>query len=197
MPASRKLGRIEALAMAREAHRLVAAKGKKVTTIDLRTAPPADDVLAGLMLGPTGNLRAPTMRVGQTILVGYNDQAFTDMFVQRAAKAVGGSGDENRLLAQWTHELPRRLYTGRSRPTARLQRREQLFRGGWIVRRMRRPAPVPEFVRGSFRAVRPRPDQRQHRDLRRRRQQRHFAQGAPQNDDVTALVVRFAAAGKS
>jgi hypothetical protein len=66
--------------MAREAHRLVAAKGKKVTTIDLRTAPPADDILAGLMLGPTGNLRAPIMRVGQTILVGYNDQAFTDMF---------------------------------------------------------------------------------------------------------------------
>jgi hypothetical protein len=66
--------------MAREAHRLIAAKGKKVTTIDLRTAPPADDVLAGLMLGPTGNLRAPVMRVGQTILVGYNDQAFIDMF---------------------------------------------------------------------------------------------------------------------
>ena len=66
--------------MAREAHRLIAAKGKKVTSIDLRSAPPADDVLAGLMLGPTGNLRAPIMRVGQMILVGYNDQAFTDMF---------------------------------------------------------------------------------------------------------------------
>jgi arsenate reductase-like glutaredoxin family protein len=66
--------------MGREAHRLIAAKGKKVTTIDLRTAPPADEVLAGLMLGPTGNLRAPIMRVGQTILVGYNDQAFVDMF---------------------------------------------------------------------------------------------------------------------
>ena len=66
--------------MARAAHRLIAAKGKKVTTIDLQTAPPADDVLAGLMLGPTGNLRAPIMRVGQTILVGYNDQAFTEIF---------------------------------------------------------------------------------------------------------------------
>jgi hypothetical protein len=66
--------------MVREAHRLIAAKGKKVTAIDLRTAPPPDDVLAGLMLGPTGNLRAPVMRVGQTILVGYNEQAFTDMF---------------------------------------------------------------------------------------------------------------------
>jgi len=66
--------------MAHAAHRLVAAKGKKVTTIDLQSAPPADDILAGLMLGPTGNLRAPIMRVGQTILVGYNDQAFTEIF---------------------------------------------------------------------------------------------------------------------
>jgi len=66
--------------MAREAHRLVAAKGKKVITLDLQTAPLPDDVLAGLMLGPTGNLRAPLIRVGQTILVGYNDQAFTDIF---------------------------------------------------------------------------------------------------------------------
>jgi arsenate reductase-like glutaredoxin family protein len=66
--------------MARAAHRLIAAKGKKVTTIDLQSAPPADEVLAGLMLGPTGNLRAPIMRVGQAILVGYNDQAFTDIF---------------------------------------------------------------------------------------------------------------------
>jgi arsenate reductase-like glutaredoxin family protein len=66
--------------MVREAHRLIAAKGKKVTTIDLQTAPPADDVLAGLMLGPTGNLRTPVMRVGQTVVVGYNEQAFVDMF---------------------------------------------------------------------------------------------------------------------
>jgi len=66
--------------MARAAHRLVAAKGKKITTLDLQSTAPADDVLAGLMLGPTGNLRAPIMRVGQTILVGYNDQAFTEIF---------------------------------------------------------------------------------------------------------------------
>ena len=66
--------------MARAAHRLIAARGKKVTTVDLQTTPPADEALAGLLLGPTGNLRAPIMRVGQTLLVGYNDQAFIDMF---------------------------------------------------------------------------------------------------------------------
>ncbi len=78
VPASKKLGRVEALAMSREAQRLVAAKGKKVTRIDLTQDNPADDTLAGLMLGPTGNMRAPTMRVGQTIIVGYNDQVFAD-----------------------------------------------------------------------------------------------------------------------
>ena len=52
MPASKKLGRVEALAKSREAQRLVAAKGKKVTRIDLTQDNPADDTLAGLMLGP-------------------------------------------------------------------------------------------------------------------------------------------------
>jgi arsenate reductase-like glutaredoxin family protein len=78
--ASRKLGRAEALALTRQAQRLIAAKGKKVTVVELTQARPADDALAALMLGPTGNLRAPIMRVGQTILVGYNDQVFADTF---------------------------------------------------------------------------------------------------------------------
>jgi len=80
VPASRKLGRADAIALAHAAQRLIAAKGKKITDIDLQTAPPGDDTLAALMLGPTGNLRAPIMRVGQTLLVGYNDQAFTAVF---------------------------------------------------------------------------------------------------------------------
>lgn len=80
VPASRKLGRDAALALTRQVQWLIAAKGKKITRIDLRSAPPADEVLAGLLLGPTGNLRAPLMRVGQTLLVGYNDDIFTEVF---------------------------------------------------------------------------------------------------------------------
>jgi arsenate reductase-like glutaredoxin family protein len=78
--ASKKLGRAEAVALARQARRLIAAKGKKVTTLDLSKAPPSDDVLAELMLGPTGNLRAPTIRVGDTLLIGYNDDVFAETF---------------------------------------------------------------------------------------------------------------------
>jgi arsenate reductase-like glutaredoxin family protein len=76
--ASTKLGYAEALAMARKARRVIAAKGKKVTAVDLAKEQPSDAVLAGLMLGPTGNLRAPTMRVGQTLLIGYNEDIFAD-----------------------------------------------------------------------------------------------------------------------
>ena len=76
MSAGRKLGQTDALALARQARRLIAAKGKKVTSVDLAKDQPSDAVLAALMLGPTGNLRAPIMRVGQTVLVGYNDEVF-------------------------------------------------------------------------------------------------------------------------
>jgi hypothetical protein len=29
------------------------------------------------MLGPTGNLRAPTIRRGKTVLVGFDDEAYS------------------------------------------------------------------------------------------------------------------------
>jgi len=76
--ASKKLGREYALDMARQAKRLIAAKGKKVTAVDVTSQTPSDEELAALMLGPTGNMRAPTMRVGQTLFVGYHDQVFAD-----------------------------------------------------------------------------------------------------------------------
>ena len=56
------------------------AKGKKVTEVDLRKDRPEDDVLTGLMLGPTGNLRAPTLIVGKKVVVGYNEDLYTDVF---------------------------------------------------------------------------------------------------------------------
>ena len=39
-------------------------------------APPDDDTLAGAMLGPTGNLKAPTLRVGGTLLVGFGEAGY-------------------------------------------------------------------------------------------------------------------------
>jgi arsenate reductase-like glutaredoxin family protein len=36
--------------------------------------------LVEAMLGPTGNLRAPTIRKGKTVLVGFNEELFEKIF---------------------------------------------------------------------------------------------------------------------
>ena len=69
-------GREEALALARAAANVVVARGKKVIVFDMNCDSPNDDLLASLLLGPTGNLRAPTLRQGQTLLVGFNEDAY-------------------------------------------------------------------------------------------------------------------------
>lgn len=73
-----KLGGEGALALARKAERVVAVKGKKRVTLDMRARPPDEEVL-GALLGPTGGLRAPTMRVGKTLVVGFDPEIYADV----------------------------------------------------------------------------------------------------------------------
>ncbi len=49
-------------------------------TFDLRKSPPDDAALLAAMLGPTGNLRAPTVRKGSTLLVGFHEGVYSEMF---------------------------------------------------------------------------------------------------------------------
>lgn len=79
VPASKKLGKPDAAKMARAASRVVVAKGKKVTEFKPGGKAAADLVAA--MLGPTGNLRAPTARVGKIVLVGFNEDAYSDVLL--------------------------------------------------------------------------------------------------------------------
>ena len=55
------LKEIEALALVREVDEIYASKGKQVVHLDLRKEMPDKAGLLGLLLGPTGNLRAPTL----------------------------------------------------------------------------------------------------------------------------------------
>lgn len=71
--------RSEALALLDGINEMYVAKGKKVVHINLKQARPDDDELAKLMLGPTGNLRAPTLRKGKTLLIGFNDEMYTEV----------------------------------------------------------------------------------------------------------------------
>ncbi len=70
-----RLGRAAALRLARGVQRIVVAKGQRVTEFDMRR-PPDEDTLLTALLGPTGNLRAPAARIGQTLLVGFNEQQY-------------------------------------------------------------------------------------------------------------------------
>ena len=69
-------GRNEALALARSMAKVVTGRGKNVTVLDMKKDAPDDDTLASLILGPTGNLKAPTLRIGNTLVVGYSEEAY-------------------------------------------------------------------------------------------------------------------------
>ena len=74
--ASRKLQRADALALLKKADRVAVAKGRKLT--EFSGANTTSDAAATAMLGTTGNLRAPTMVVAGTLLVGFNEALFTE-----------------------------------------------------------------------------------------------------------------------
>ncbi len=74
VPASRKLGRKDAAEIAKKASVVLVAKGKKVS--EFKPGGKAGKELVDAMLGPTGNLRAPTIRRGKTVVVGFNEEVF-------------------------------------------------------------------------------------------------------------------------
>ena len=62
--------------MTRGVDEIYVAKGQKVVHVDLRASRLAQAELLALLLGPTGGLRAPTVRVGRTLIVGFNAEAY-------------------------------------------------------------------------------------------------------------------------
>jgi arsenate reductase-like glutaredoxin family protein len=74
-----KKGKAEALALAKAASKVIVAKGKKVVVFDMKGDAPDDETLLAHLLGPTGNLRAPTVRKGKTLFVGFNDGAYGEL----------------------------------------------------------------------------------------------------------------------
>lgn len=67
----------DALALVKDVDEIYASKGKQVVHLDLKQDRPDKATLLGLLLGPTGNLRAPTLRKGHTLLVGFDEAAYT------------------------------------------------------------------------------------------------------------------------
>ena len=72
-------GETEAMKVGRQAQQIYSAKGKKVLHLVVKSAA-SDDEIKKLLLGPTGNLRAPTLRIGKTLLVGFNSDMYEEAF---------------------------------------------------------------------------------------------------------------------
>ncbi len=69
------LGRSDAEALLKTADEVYVAKGKKVLHFKMKQAA-MEEVLA-VVLGPTGNLRTPTFRSGKTLVVGFDEAAYS------------------------------------------------------------------------------------------------------------------------
>ncbi len=78
LDAKAKWGRDDALKLAARASVIVVARGSKVVTFSMSRDRPDEETLLAHLLGPTGRLRAPTLRIGKTLLVGFNADAYAD-----------------------------------------------------------------------------------------------------------------------
>ena len=78
IPASRKLQREDAEALLAKATKMTVSKGKKVQ--EFKGGKNATDEAIDAMLGSTGNLRAPAVVSGKTLLVGFNEEVYSGVF---------------------------------------------------------------------------------------------------------------------
>jgi len=68
-----------AFALVQDVDEIYATRGRQVVRLDLRKGAPDRATLARLLLGPTGNLRAPTLRRGRTLLVGFDEATYEEV----------------------------------------------------------------------------------------------------------------------
>ena len=70
----------DAIALTKQVNEIYSAKGKKVVYVNLKKDKPDREALKKILLGPTGNLRAPTLRKGKTLIVGFDEETYEKLF---------------------------------------------------------------------------------------------------------------------
>lgn len=66
----------DAVAFVRQAEEVWIAKGKSIHKLTLKKDSLTDDELLKLVTGPTGNLRAPTIRRGRKLFIGFHPEEY-------------------------------------------------------------------------------------------------------------------------
>lgn len=59
---------------------IVSMKGKKLVRLNLKKDKPSQDEIHAAILGPFGTLRAPALRKGKTLIVGFNPETYKTLF---------------------------------------------------------------------------------------------------------------------
>lgn len=73
------MGEDDALELVGKVDQIYVSKGKKLVHLNLKKERPDRKTITGLLLGPTGNLRAPTLRRGKTLVVGFDQATYEDV----------------------------------------------------------------------------------------------------------------------
>lgn len=70
----------DALNLVSDATQLYVTRGTKVVHFDLTNERPDDAALLQMLIGRSGKLRAPTVKVGQIVIVGFDQPTYTEVF---------------------------------------------------------------------------------------------------------------------
>lgn len=73
------MGKEETLDLAKNVKEIYSCRGNKLTHLK-KSDKPTEQNLIDAMMGPTGNLRAPTMKIGDVLLVGFNEDVYKNIF---------------------------------------------------------------------------------------------------------------------
>ena len=76
-----KLQACDAIKLLKGVKRLYISKGTKSQQYDISVEDTNIDEIVALMLGPTGNLRAPTLVCGENVLVGFNADTYSEVLL--------------------------------------------------------------------------------------------------------------------
>lgn len=74
-----RFGPDEAIKLTQGVSDIIAAKGKKVIRYNLTKEKPSRNDLLAIMIGPSGNLRAPALRKGKKLLIGFDAAMYDEV----------------------------------------------------------------------------------------------------------------------
>lgn len=72
--------RVRTLELLQPLREVVAVKGKKILRFSLTKGQQPPDALLSAVLGPSGNLRAPAIRAGEMLVVGFHPDVYGELF---------------------------------------------------------------------------------------------------------------------